>query len=636
MRYTFKGKLCGYICPECPEKLGNVLVRLYRNREDQKVTALAVANAKETFAILSEEEVKAKAGLLIAETSTAEDGSFSFELGEKQNYGGEAFEIDVYCETVPQLKPGPKPPRPLQFSITTVQPLWRGNVETGFAAAWEYCIPYRFWCNIRARFGAWTICGMVRDCETETPIAGVRVRAFDADWVQDDDLGSGITDASGKFRIDYLRSDFEKTPFSPFIDLELLGGPDVFFRIETLGGTVLLAEPRAQGRTPGRENIGPCFCVRLCLKGGVSQDGTPIPLFTHVGQYRVDPVYHDFTSDGLTSAGDLAFTDTIPLRGLLPNGSAPDSLEYRFQWAEYDASGSVLGAVADLDASKIAPTVIGQLEYFDYDSASNAFVLRSANYWANNPGAPTTIIHRNGAPDISVQLNQTVKAGGWIEVPRQNNLVPNGAGLFVGGFTDIVQLDTTKLTLDQFDLTVPLPALEAGDSMAAANKSRTHRFMLIFQARKVGVAAIVATNARDKIVLSNTSYRQRHHPNWGGSTDTRRCVVLIDAAELAALGGGCGRITSHVHALMTAYHPFLGTARVYVEGPTPPPALPPPVLPPISSDGEAVSPPGGLDFDLSPNPDCAYILWIELSLRLTRGYGTFLGNFYDHVAFCKG
>lgn len=101
MVYLFKGRLCGYICPDCEELLSNVTVRLYRVREDQDVTVRAVASPKETLAILSDDEVEAKASSLIAETTTGENGEFTFELGE-EDYGGEAFEIDVYCETVPR------------------------------------------------------------------------------------------------------------------------------------------------------------------------------------------------------------------------------------------------------------------------------------------------------------------------------------------------------------------------------------------------------------------------------------------------------------------------------------------------------------------------------------------------------
>ena len=67
MPYIFKGRLCGLICPECPEALSDVTVRLYRHREAQDVVALAVAQPKDTFAILTEDAVKAKASALIAE-----------------------------------------------------------------------------------------------------------------------------------------------------------------------------------------------------------------------------------------------------------------------------------------------------------------------------------------------------------------------------------------------------------------------------------------------------------------------------------------------------------------------------------------------------------------------------------------
>src|SRR3954453_16010081 len=97
-------------------------------------------------------------------------------------------------------------------------------------AAFEYCLPNRDGSEVRRRFGAWVICGMVTDCKTGVAIAGVKVRAFDADWLQDDDLGSGTTDGAGKFRIDYLPIDFKQTPLSPLISFELIGGPDIYFK----------------------------------------------------------------------------------------------------------------------------------------------------------------------------------------------------------------------------------------------------------------------------------------------------------------------------------------------------------------------------------------------------------------------
>jgi len=247
MIYTFKGRFCGSICSECPEPLSNVKVRLYRHREGQNVTALAVANPKDTSVILSDEMAAEKASSLIAEAKTDENGNFSFELGEEQNYDGEAFEVDVYLETVSGHKSKTET-QSLQFSITTLQPQWR-QTETGYIAVWDYCLPYRLWCAIRGLFGAWVICGRVVTCETQMPVAGVKVSAFDTDWIQDDELGDAVTDGAGKFRIDYTTADFQKTPFLG-INIEQVGGPDLFFKVEDAGGSPLLEGVTPTARTP--------------------------------------------------------------------------------------------------------------------------------------------------------------------------------------------------------------------------------------------------------------------------------------------------------------------------------------------------------------------------------------------------
>src|SRR5579859_947068 len=143
MAYIFRGRLCEFISTECPEPLSSVRVRLYRSRPEQKVILQAVTNPDDTLTILTDEQVQEKEPSLFAERETADDGSFIFELDEKENYNGEAFEVDLYCRTVP----GPKSPRPLQFSITTLQPPWRQHGQD-FFWAWEYFLSSRFWCAI--------------------------------------------------------------------------------------------------------------------------------------------------------------------------------------------------------------------------------------------------------------------------------------------------------------------------------------------------------------------------------------------------------------------------------------------------------------------------------------------------------
>ena len=131
-RYVFRGNLCGILCGECREFLSGVKVRLYRLRPGQDTTRLAVADPKTTLDVLNADQIGAKQASLLGEFDTDAAGNFTAELGE--NYDGGAFEIDVYCGTVPHMPPRPRPPEPVQFSITTLQPQWRERGDTLVAA----------------------------------------------------------------------------------------------------------------------------------------------------------------------------------------------------------------------------------------------------------------------------------------------------------------------------------------------------------------------------------------------------------------------------------------------------------------------------------------------------------------------
>jgi hypothetical protein len=282
----------------------------------------------------------------------------------------------------------------------------------------------------------------------------------------------------------------------------------------------------------------------------------------------------------------------------------------------------------------IPPTIIGQLQYWEFVMGN--WVLRSANYWANQPDpiANTITIQQDGAPALVVLVNKTVAPDGWIDVPRENQFVHGGVGIFVGGANSVLaNLDTTKLTNEVFDLTPavpPLPVL-AGDPVPAAQQSERPHFKIYFEARNAMTLAAVSSNNRDKIALSNTTYTYIRHPDWAGGPITRTPVVSLDVAELKA-GGGCNPLAGHIHVLFTAYHPYLATCVVFIQGPGVPP--PPAVNPPISPIGQTISPAGGQDFNISTLKPCAYVLWISTTLNLTQGYGKLSGEFDDLIAFC--
>jgi hypothetical protein len=366
------------------------------------------------------------------------------------------------------------------------------------------------------------------------------------------------------------------------------------------------------------------FCICVCPPPAV------IPMFTKVGQYRVDPIWGDFTADGTTTAGGYAFTSNIPLIGIIPNGDAPTALQYRFLVEKYPLGGGP----APLTAAMIPPTIIGQLEYWRWNGL--AWVPASANYWANNPdpGTNTISIPQQFGPPLVVPVNKAVAADGWIDVPRENALVFGGVGLFVGGADNVLaELDTTKLTSEAFDLTPAVPPLplQAGDPVPAAQQSERPHFKIYFEARNAVTLAPVSGNNLDKIALSNTAYTYIRHTDWAGGTVTTTPVVSLDIAELKA-GGGCNPLAGHIHTLFTAYHPYLATCSVYVQGPgVPPPAA---VNPAIDASGQAISPAGGQDFDISTLKPCAYVMWITTTLNLTQGYGKLSGEFDDLIAFC--
>src|SRR5262249_8517950 len=192
------------------------------------------------------------------------------------------------------------------------------------------------------------------------------------------------------------------------------------------------------------------FCACVCPPPGV------ILPFTRVGSSRADPIWGDFTADGTTTAGGLAFTAQIPLVGIIPNGDTATPIAYRFLTEKYPLGGGPV----PVTAAMIAPTIIGQLEYYEWDGV--AWMPRSANYWGNQPDVnqKTISITQQMGPALTVSVNKAIAPDGWIEVPRDNDLSFGGTGLFVGGANNtLANLLTTTLTDEVFDLTPVLPPL---------------------------------------------------------------------------------------------------------------------------------------------------------------------------------
>lgn len=304
------------------------------------------------------------------------------------------------------------------------------------------------------------------------------------------------------------------------------------------------------------------FCIQIC-----PQPGDVTPMFTKVGCYWIGPPVSDFNPNGTTTVGDLAFTGTIPLIGDIPDGTAATALEYRFT---YQQISPTVGPVTNITGPMVPMTVLGSVQYTYWDGAH--WVTTATPYYVNNPGATLTIPQEFGPP-LTTSVNSNTDASGWIAIPQLNSSAAGQHGLFTQGSGQaLALLDTTQLTNEVFDLTTPT-VLAAGQTMPpgflpTGTLSQKPIFQINFEAQTVTSSTPVSSNSLDAIALSNTSYKYLRHQDWPGPTPpvTLPWVLSVDIAELKS-GGGCADLEDVIHALYTAYHPYIGTCSVYLQGP---------------------------------------------------------------------
>ena len=596
-RYLFKGRLCGLICDDCPEPLAGAKLRLYRSSQTQDVVSLAVAHPKDTLTLLDDAQLDEKSNRLLAETEIDAEGRFEVALGEGDKYDRGAFEIDIYCGTVPRQKPPRVPPRPRQFTVTTLQPQWRER-DNGLVAAWEYCLPFRWWCWFRSLFGAWTICGKVTVCGKQIPVSGAKVSAFDADWLADDALGSAITDGAGKFRIDYAAADFKRTPFSPAINIEWTGGPDLYFKIES-AGTTLLTETQTRARQPDRENAGPCFCVSLCVD---VEQPPPFdnPLFTHVGDFHI---YGDISNaSGLTNSAVLGhggpnygFFGAMKLRGYCPKqiGGAPS--RYRFLYEDLANPG-----LLPITGGLVAAVGVGaRLILWDTFGTGLAWTFQSIHIQgagatpdptpipALPPGTPW------GSPPPHVVVPDS---HGWIAVDQ--------SGLDDGFYGPLIRFDTTTV-----QAALDAPGNGAGNAVAAPKNGLNLR--IVYEAGPVG-GAVAFSNALDRI----------HINNWGEAR-------LLDLQEFSGGGLPCSKITNAINIQYTVDHELTASWSFGISSAA---LFPPP--PPLPSGNTPRGGNGTHFVDVSAWPNCAYRVVLGTVRRLTDGENDDSGRTVEQI-FCK-
>jgi hypothetical protein len=612
MSFTLRGVLSASVCEDCSISLEGATVRVYATLPDQGVTARAAADPRHTFRIFHHADAAEQAaateaahGALLGEAIIGADGSYAVELAG--SYGGEAVDLDLYCGTVG----GHVPPRPGQVALTTLQPAWRligahdaraGKADDAKAgnevAAFDYAMPPRLTCEMLNQLGLWVICGLVTLCGTDEPVGGVTVYAFDRDWLQDDALGSGVTGPGGQFQIWYTVAEFSQTPFSPAINIELVPGPDLYFRIEGPGAVVLLSEPPSTGRTPGRQNVGPCFCVELCVPEAPPRT-EPIPDFRYIGDldYVVD-VDSGPAGSGRTLADNRAFYSGLRLSGPIGTTLGGQPLEYRFEVRTLPA-----GSWTPVLPNQILPTMIGTSEKLVGTLEVSAVVV-------NGTASPT---------EIAV----TPAADGWIPMPSEGDL---STGLFTPNLNMII-LDTRTIAAWT---PVDAGAIMAGTSLPPADLVSDQLFGIRLRVRQAGLPLTETDGGEcQTLAIDNTLYNHvNKHGSWmPEQVDGQLDVTCVNVEQL--IGNGCGSITNALTVLVTAAHPNLGAVDLSMIGGGSTWGFTLPAATPGQIAGAATN-----DFAVSDLPTCTYTVTLQTQVLLTTG-DNIPDPQYDWLSFYK-
>lgn len=246
-RSVLRGKLCAALCDDCTEPLARVQLLAFAAESTP-----SVAGGVES-PLLGSEELGARAPFILGRATTDDGGGFALELGPA--YRGGPLALELWCSTVPG-RPASHHGEPCGLRLAVVTPTWR-RAPGGLAAPWDACVSAASWGAIRERFDAHVLCGRVRGSVSTGPRGPVHVSALWQSEKRCVPIGDAITDASGRFRIDYLGSQQRARAHQ-------LPGGALTFRLSTAEGEPLAqASPR---KVHALDLDRPCSCANLTLR----------------------------------------------------------------------------------------------------------------------------------------------------------------------------------------------------------------------------------------------------------------------------------------------------------------------------------------------------------------------------------
>lgn len=243
---VLRGKLCAALCDDCTEPLAHVQLLAFA-----PATAMALGDEPR---IMESPELATRSTSLLGRAITDGSGGFALELGAA--YRGGPIALELWCSTVPGRPASSALAEPCGVTLAVITPAWR-RVPSGQVAPWETCVSATVWGAMRERFDAHVLCGQVRGAASARPRGAVHVSAL---WQNEQrclPIGDAITDASGRFRIDYPGSKQRERA-------RKLPGATLTFRLTNAEGDPLAqASPR---KVHALDLGSPCSCANLALR----------------------------------------------------------------------------------------------------------------------------------------------------------------------------------------------------------------------------------------------------------------------------------------------------------------------------------------------------------------------------------
>jgi len=535
---TIHGYLYGLICQRL-EVLDAIRdARIWAVASKRDVTGASMTGAagaqegKRAVKALSGEELKAATAGASLSSATDDKGRFCLMDPE---YRGGAVDIYVLIDRVPL--PGSEEgfselPEPQALFLGTYLPV---ASDEGWVLS--LVIPQSVWCRFKRLADAWTIVGRVSACgNPQIPLGGVTVTAFDVDWTQDDELEQDVTTAAGIYRIDYPGWKYRE---GTFIDVELFGGPDLYFKIVDADGNTILDEPSSRGRTAERCDRGPCACIDLCGEVPVPDDGDGLPVpsvWTGVGTAFTIPdagSLNDFDADGYAGAAKFALTTTARMTGSADiKTSAANPIEYRFRVSDTTAANTD-PPLAEANFTR----VVGKSPDDDlFVTTKVCEMIRYSPYKIVKVYAKVVDLDSEGWLDVNKSIQRT-----FIERPDVDPLdLPDFVYVDSDG---LMAIDTAKLTTTS---NVSGAGLDPGDPVPAGDQIGIEKFAIRFEVREV-------------IDKATDTYAPLPGDGW-----TVNAFVMNNNARYGKLamkehllGTPCDVLSGSIHAAYTVHHPHL-------------------------------------------------------------------------------